>query len=85
MRFVVTSLADGETEALYNRYARRGQMENRLKELKNDLQMDRTSCHRFVANQLQVLLYAAAFVLLSFLRQLLAGTQPANAQVRTLP
>jgi DNA-directed RNA polymerase subunit N (RpoN/RPB10) len=83
-RFVVTSLAAGDAEALYDLYARRGEMENRIKELKNDLQMDRTSCHRFVANQFRVLLHAAAFVLLSFMRKLLAGTRLANAQVGTL-
>ncbi len=83
-RFVVTSLAAGDAETLYNLYARRGEMENRIKELKNDLQMDRTSCHRFVANQFRVLLHATAFVLLSFMRKLLAGTRLANAQVGTL-
>jgi len=83
-RFVVTSLAAGDAEALYDLYAQRGEMENRIKELKNDLQMDRTSCHRFVANQFRVLLHATAFVLLSFIRKLLAGTRLANAQVGTL-
>ncbi len=48
-RFVVTSLASGDADALYALYAQRGEMENRIKELNNDLQMDRTSCHRFVA------------------------------------
>ena len=90
-RFVVTSLAAGDAETLYNLYAQRGEMDNRIKELKNDLQMDRTSCHRFLANQFRVLLHAAdtrrpctAFVLLSFMRKLLAGTRLANAQVGTL-
>lgn len=83
-RFVVTSLAAGDAEALYDLYAQRGEMENRIKELKNDLHMDRTSCHRFAANQFRVLLHATAFVLLSFMRKQLAGTRLANAQVGTL-
>jgi len=82
-RFVVTSLT-GEAEGLYDQYAQRGESENRIKELKCDLQMDRTSCHRFVANQFRVILHAAAFVLLSFVRQQLRGTRWAGAQVCTL-
>jgi hypothetical protein len=49
-RFVVTNLADAP-EAVYQRYCGRGDMENRLKELHHGLAMDRTSCHRFLANQ----------------------------------
>ena len=82
-RFVVTNLR-GAAPGLYNLYAARGEMENRLKELKCDLQMDRTSCHRFAANQLRVLLHAAAFVLHGALRTALAGTELAQAQVGTL-
>jgi hypothetical protein len=83
-RFVVTNMKQAP-ETVYDKlYARRGEMENRIKELKNDLQIDRTSCHRFAANQLRVQLHAAAFVLLSYLRTLLAGTAWATAQVGTL-
>jgi hypothetical protein len=82
-RFVVTNLR-GAALGLYNLYAARGEMENRIKELKCDLQMDRTSCHRFAANQFRVLLHAAAFVLHCALRAALAGTQLAQAQVCTL-
>jgi hypothetical protein len=82
-RFVVTNLS-GSAEELYDLYAKRGDMENRIKELKRDLAMDRTSCHRFVANQFRLFLHGAAFVLLSFLRKLLAGTELAGAQACTL-
>lgn len=82
-RFVVTNLR-GRAAGLYALYAARGEMENRIKELKCDLQMDRTSCHRFVANQFRVLLHAAAFVLCCALREALAGTELATAQVGTL-
>ena len=83
-RFVVTNLK-GTRHRVYDKlYARRGEMENRIKELKNDLQIDRTSCHRFEANQLRVQLHAAAFVLFTYLRALLAGTAWARAQVSTL-
>jgi len=82
-RFVVTNLS-GLPGELYDLYAMRGDMENRIKELKCDLAMDRTSCHRFVANQFRLFLHNAAFVLLSFLRKLLAGTDLATAQACTL-
>jgi hypothetical protein len=82
-RFVVTSLP-GDPQELYDQYAKRGDPENRIKELKCDLKIDRTSCHRFVANQFRLILHAAAFVLLSSLRKQLAGTELAKAQVCTL-
>ena len=82
-RFVVTSL-QGDPLLLYDLYARRGEQENRIKELKCDLAMDRTSCSSFLANQFRVLLHAAAFVLLSFMRRCLEGTELENAQVCTL-
>ncbi|MBP8951053.1 MAG: transposase [Armatimonadetes bacterium] len=59
-------------------------MENRIGELKNGLQMDRTSCHRFLANQFRGLLHAAAFVLSGALRKALRGTRLATAQVGAL-
>lgn len=83
-RFVVTSLREGDPEDLYDEYAMRGEQENRIKELKNDLLIDRTSCHRFVANQFRVLLHATAFILLSHLRKQLKGTELEQAQVCTL-
>jgi hypothetical protein len=82
-RYVVTSLG-GDPRLLYDLYARRDEMENRIKELKCDLAIDRTSCHRFLANQFRLLLHAAAFTLLSVVRACLAGTELARAQVGTL-
>ena len=59
-------------------------MENRLKELHHGLEMDRTSCPRFLANQFRVLLTLAAYVLFQELRRRAAGTVCADAQVTTL-
>ena len=84
-RFVVTSLEAPGPEAIYDDYyTPRGDVENRIKELKDDLKSGRTSCHRFLANQFRLLLHAAAFVLLQGLSQLLAGTELAAAQAGTL-
>lgn len=77
-RFVVTNL-DGEPAELYAQYCKRGDCENRIKELKLDLLSGRTSCHKFTANCFRLILHALAFVLLSALRKTLAGTSLAKA------
>ncbi len=82
-RFVVTNLAD-KPEPVYHLYCQRGDVENRLKELHHGLEMDRTSCSAFVANQLRVLLTLAAYILFQELRRRAAGTTCAEAQVTTL-
>ncbi len=82
-RFVVTNLADAP-ETLYRLYCQRGDMENRLKELHHGLEMDRTSCSRFLANQFRVLLTLAAYMLFQELQRRAHGTACADAQVTTL-
>ena len=65
-------------------YRERGDMENRIKELKLGLALDRTSCARFQANGFRVLLTVAAYVLFQELRRRAARTACADAQVWTL-
>lgn len=77
-RFVVTNL-EGDPQTLYERYCKRGDCENRIKELKLDLLSGRTSCHKFTANCFRLLLHALSFVLLSALRRMLEGTVLAKA------
>jgi len=82
-RFVVTNLS-GKAQRIYERiYCQRGEIENRIKEL-FDVALDRTGCSKFRANQLRVLLAAAAYVLLQELRLAARGTAWARAQVATL-
>lgn len=83
-RFVVTNTTDMAATDLYEFYVDRGDVENRIKELKDDLLSGRTSCHGFLANQFRLILHSAAFVLMQALRKLLAGTEFAGAQVSTL-
>ena len=83
-RYVVTNLSAGPKHLYENVYCQRGEIENRIKELHHGLQIDRTSCTRFWANQLRVLLSAAAYVLMQELRGAAAGTACARAQVSTL-
>jgi hypothetical protein len=82
-RFVVTNLRTSPC-AVYQRYRQRGEIENRIKELHYGLQIDRTSCTRFWANQFRVLLTAAAYVLMQELRLQAMHTACARAQVSTL-
>jgi len=84
-RFVATNVED-EPQPLYDgRYCARGEMENRIKEQQLDLFADRTSCHRFLANQFRLLLASAAYVLVETLRRVgLAGTELERAQAGTI-
>jgi hypothetical protein len=83
-RFVVTNLRQ-TPEWLYTQvYCARGDIENRIKELHHDLGIGRTSCSRFWANQLRVLLTGAAYVLMQELRLSAARTSCARAQMATL-
>ena len=79
-RFVVTNMRQTPRFLYEKVYCARGDAENRIKELKA-LQIDRTSCQAFSANQLRVLLTAAAYVLMQELRLRAADTACARAQV----
>lgn len=83
-RFVVTNLRQTPRWIYEQIYCARGEIENRIKELKNGLQIDRTSCCQFWSNQLRVLLSAAAYVLMQEVRRQAVGTAYARAQVGTL-
>ena len=82
-RCIVTNLRGGP-ERVYDLYCLRGDAENRIKEMKNDLCIDRTSCSSFVANQLRVLMTTAAYMLHVELRWRLRKTKLRFAQVSTL-
>ena len=86
IRFVVTNMYAAKSRALYQQiYCSRGNMENMIKEHKLYLKSDRTSCHRFEANQLRLFIHSAAYVLLHGLRtHLLQYTQFAKASFETI-
>jgi hypothetical protein len=83
-RFVITNLPDRPQAVYEDVYCQRGDVENRIKELHHGLEIDRTSCTRFGANQLRGLMTAAAYVLMQALRHHASGTSCARAQVSTL-
>jgi Transposase DDE domain group 1 len=82
-RYVVTNLRHAP-DRVWQIYCERGDSENRIKELKNDLEIDRTSCTSFLANQVRVLLTATAYVLFQELRVSLRGTSMERGMVGTL-
>jgi hypothetical protein len=83
-RFVVTNLKQSPRHLYEVIYCARANIENRIKELHHGLEIDRTSCTRFLANQLRGLLTAAAYVLYQELRLRAARTAFRSAQVSTL-
>lgn len=83
IRFVVTNRSE-EPESLYDTYVDRGQTENWIKDLKRACFADRLSCHRFLANQVRLLLHAAAYTLLHTLRLWLVAAGSESLTLETL-
>src|SRR3989441_1213833 len=83
-RFVVTNLT-ARPQTVYELYCQRGDVENRLKELHHGLEMDRTSCSKFRANQFRLLLTLAAYILFQELRRRAGPPPPARPRGPTPP
>jgi hypothetical protein len=83
VRFVVTNKTEKPYE-LYGWYVGRGETENRIKDFKLALKVDRLSCCRFVANQFRLLVHAAGYWLLDVLRKRLVGVGIRRMQLDTL-
>ena len=80
IRLVVTSLAEGSAERIYDTlYCARGQAENLIKLHKTQLKSDRTSCCSANANQMRLILHTAAYWLMWAVRH----AMPATATLRT--
>ena len=86
IRFVVTNIAGGSAEWLYDTlYCARGQAENLIKLHKSQLASDRTSCRSALANQVRLVLHTGAFWLMLGLRDAIPVPQPlARAEFVTL-
>ena len=85
-RAIVTNLKGKKAKRLYcQTYCARGRMENFIKDHKNVLHSDRTSCHKFEANQFRLFLHSAAYTLVHTLQHRgLKGTEFAKAQFDTI-
>src|SRR5215216_3938878 len=82
-RFVVTTRTD-KPKDIYEFYARRGEGENWIKDLKLHMKADRLSCHRFISNQFRLLLHAAAYWLMDALRRKLVCSGVRRMQLDSL-
>ena len=77
IRYVVTSLKQGDAEHIYETiYCARGQAENLIKQHKAQLASDRTSCRSPLANQMRLILHTAAYWLLLDLRAAIPSWNP---------
>lgn len=83
LRLVVTNFTM-TPKRVYREYCKRGDPENRIKELKHGLGLGRTSCSSFLANQLRVQITAAAYVLMQELARQARHTALQGAQVTRL-
>jgi len=86
IRFVVTSIATGSAERIYDTlYCERGQAENLIKLHKTQLASDRTSCRAPLANQMRLILHTAAYWLMLTVRDTIPKTHVlAKAEFTTL-
>lgn len=86
IRYIVTNLVQFRAKDLYEKgYCARGAMELRIKEHKLYLMSNRSSCHRFKANQFRLFLHSIAYVLLhTFQKEVLRGTEFENATFKTI-
>jgi hypothetical protein len=84
VRYIITNNVYGRPKWIYeDKYCRRGQCENWIKEIKNYLKCDRTSCQEFAANQFRLLLHVFAYLLLREIRNKLPS-KTANISVQTV-
>ena len=86
VRFISTDMSRAKAKHLYEEiYCARGNDELYIKDHKTYTRSDRTSCHRFMANQFRLFLHSAAYVLLHTYRsELLRGTGMATATFDTI-
>lgn len=80
-RYVVGWGLKGKPRHLYQFYAGRGTCENRIKELKDGIKSDRTSCMAFASNKVRLMLASVAYVLFQQLRRVATRTGLGRTQV----
>jgi len=86
VRAIVTNFENSNRRMIYDTiYCGRGAMELMIKEHKNHLRSDKTSCSSFLANQFRLFIHSMAYVLLHAFREIcLKNTQFAKAQFDTI-
>jgi len=86
LRLVVSNLENILPQTIYDdSYCKRGDMENRIKEIKLDCRANRTSCHSLLSNQFRVMLSSFSYLLLDSVRRIaLSNTKLAKAYCSTI-
>jgi hypothetical protein len=86
IRFIVTDMEAAKAKVLYQQiYCARGEDELYIKDHKLYLKSDRTSCHKFEANQFRLFPHSAAYVFIHALKtEILKDTSFANATFETI-
>lgn len=85
-RYIITNEKNFTPQELYEKhYCSRGEMENRIKEIKRGVFSDRTSCHEWWPNQLRLIFSSMAYILIESTRRIaLKNTELATAQCETI-
>jgi hypothetical protein len=85
-RYIVTNEKYFTPQEVYEKnYCARGDMENRIKEIKRGVFSDRTSCHKWWPNQLRLIFSSMAYILMESTRRIaLKNTELATAQCETI-
>lgn len=83
-RYVVVWGLPGKPRPQYQFYTGRGACENRIKELKEGVRSDRTSCCEFASNKVRLLFSSVAYLLLQHLRRVARQTGLSRTQVAGL-
>lgn len=84
-RYTITNLPNNfGAEGVFRFYYSHSDMENTIKEFKYDLDLGRTSCSSFLANQLRVIWSLAAYILMQALQERLVIRELSRATMGTL-
>jgi len=84
VRYVITNLKIRSPKKGYKYYGQRGQMENYIKDFKNEIKSGRLSCSLYLANYFRLMLTAFAYVVMQTIRETLVGTELEKAQTGTI-
>jgi len=83
LRYIVTNYFGGRPKWIYeDKYCKRGQCENYIKELKA-IKCDRLSCQEFLPNQFRLLMHTFAYILLDELKNQIPK-RSANLSLQTI-
>jgi hypothetical protein len=83
-RYIVTNIQGKDSELYKDIYCKRGDMENRIKEVQLDMFGDRMSSSSFTSNQFRLLLSAISYTYLNHLKEMLHIPNTARMYCNTL-